>query len=169
MNWMKNMSLETLIQTSLNLVKSYQQRFWPKASKYPNSQEKQGIYSDSRHAIFNPDCLHWIHSVRWRGINVLSVFYSQSQLGRGQHLSLSQRRVFSTLLSIWAPQCHWLWCGQKHPSPHASRRTVHQSDHLVTAEKIKSEPKTPGDTWYHYNYSLDIPVQESLSQLTFCD
>lgn len=72
------MSLETLIQASLNLVKSYQQRFWPKASKYPNSQEIEGIYYDSRHAILNPDCFHWIHSVRWRGINIPSVFYSQS-------------------------------------------------------------------------------------------
>lgn len=37
MNWMKNMPMETLIQASLNLVKSYQQRFWLIASKYSNS------------------------------------------------------------------------------------------------------------------------------------
>lgn len=138
MNWMKNMSLETLIQASLNLVKSYQQRLWPKASKYPNSPEKQGIYSDSRHAILNSDCFHWINSVRWRGKKALSVFYSQSQSGKEQHLSLSQRRVFSTLLTLWAPQCHWSWCGQTHPSPQvlhvASGGTVHHSDHLITTE-----------------------------------
>lgn len=40
MNWMKNMPMETLIQASLNLVKPYQQRFWPIVSKYPNSPEK---------------------------------------------------------------------------------------------------------------------------------
>lgn len=105
--------------------------------------------------------------------NALSVFYSQFQWGRREHLSLSQRRVFSTLLTLWAPQRHWLWCGQTHPSPqvlhNASRRAVHHSDHLLTAEKINSEPKTPGHTWHHKNYCLDIPVQESLSQLTLCD
>lgn len=73
MNWMKNTSLETLIQASLNLVKTYQQRFWPKASKYPNSPENPGFYSDSRHAILNPDCFQFIKSVKWRG-EMLLVF-----------------------------------------------------------------------------------------------
>lgn len=103
------MLLETLIQASLNLVKTYQQRFWPKASKYPNSPEKKVIYSDSKHVILSPDCFQWINSVKWRGKNALSVSYSQSQSARGQHLSLPQRRVFSTLLTLRAPQCHWLW------------------------------------------------------------
>lgn len=40
MNWMRDMPMETLIQSSLNLVKSYQQRFWAIASKHPNSPEK---------------------------------------------------------------------------------------------------------------------------------
>lgn len=69
------MPLETLIQASLNLVKSYQQMFWPRASKYPNSPEKQGIYSDSNHAMVSTGLILSGGGEK----NALSVFYSQFQ------------------------------------------------------------------------------------------
>lgn len=84
------MPMETLIQSSLNLVKSYQQRFWAIASKHPNSPEKQGIYSDPSYANLNPDFFHWINPVSWMGgKNTPGVFYSHFQSERGERASHS--------------------------------------------------------------------------------
>lgn len=61
------MPMETSIQASLSLAESYQQRLWPIASKYLNSPEEEGIYSDPSYASLNPACFHWMTSVRQRG------------------------------------------------------------------------------------------------------
>lgn len=100
------------------------------------------------------------------GFSIVSVYPA------GKNVSLlTKDRILITLLTLWAPQCHWLWCGQTHlssPALHvASGRTGHHhhhSDHLSycwtgpTGCKIKerSEPKTP-DINKSYSFASSRP------------